>query len=120
MILGWLALGYGSDPISWFQKKIYLPDEKVKLSSGKLVDLILWCLPDTTKRHHQWKGLLGRKHPNSITEPPTNGKCLHPDQNRLCYQFYSSTPHKHGQIVIVVPPPLAYICTGDETERSVG
>ncbi|KAK1380602.1 hypothetical protein POM88_027346 [Heracleum sosnowskyi] len=33
---------------------------QVKLSSGQFVDLILRCLPDTTKRHHQWKGLLGR------------------------------------------------------------
>ncbi|KAK1380776.1 hypothetical protein POM88_027520 [Heracleum sosnowskyi] len=86
-----------------------LPDEKVKLSSGKLVDLILWCLPDTTKRHHQWKGLLGRKHPNSITEPPTNGKCLHPDQNRLvtvrecaCSQLSSLIKHHHNVVLSVL------------------
>ncbi|XP_063936532.1 DNA (cytosine-5)-methyltransferase 1A isoform X1 [Daucus carota subsp. sativus] len=107
-----------------------LPDEKVKLSSGQLVDLIPWCLPNTAKRHNQWKGLFGRldwegSFPTSITDPQPMGKvgmCFHPDQDRIVtvrecarsqgfpdsYQFYGNILHKHRQIGNAVPPPLAY------------
>ncbi|PON45428.1 C-5 cytosine methyltransferase [Parasponia andersonii] len=107
-----------------------LPDEKVKLSTGQVVDLIPWCLPNTAKRHNQWKGLFGRldwegNFPTSITDPQPMGKvgmCFHPDQDRILtvrecarsqgfpdgYQFSGNILHKHRQIGNAVPPPLAY------------
>ncbi|XP_010549723.1 PREDICTED: DNA (cytosine-5)-methyltransferase 1-like [Tarenaya hassleriana] len=107
-----------------------LPDEKVKLSNGQMVDLIPWCLPNTAKRHNQWKGLFGRldwegNFPTSITDPQPMGKvgmCFHPDQDRILtvrecsrsqgfpdsYQFSGNIQHKHRQIGNAVPPPLAY------------
>ncbi|XP_039683076.1 DNA (cytosine-5)-methyltransferase 1 [Medicago truncatula] len=107
-----------------------LPEEKIKLSSGQLVDLIPWCLPNTAKRHNQWKGLFGRldwqgNFPTSITDPQPMGKvgmCFHPDQDRILtvrecarsqgfpdrYQFYGNIIHKHRQIGNAVPPPLAF------------
>lgn len=64
---------------------------QVKLSNGQLVDLIPWCLPNTAKRHNQWKGLFGRldwdgNFPTSITDPQPMGKvgmCFHPEQDRI-------------------------------------
>lgn len=64
---------------------------QVKLSTGQMVDLIPWCLPNTAKRHNQWKGLFGRldwegNFPTSITDPQPMGKvgmCFHPDQDRI-------------------------------------
>lgn len=64
---------------------------QVKLSTGQVVDLIPWCLPNTAKRHNQWKGLFGRldwegNFPTSITDPQPMGKvgmCFHPEQNRI-------------------------------------
>ncbi|KAL9689698.1 hypothetical protein QQ045_010087 [Rhodiola kirilowii] len=107
-----------------------LPEEKVKLSTGQMVDLIPWCLPNTAKRHNQWKGLFGRldwegNFPTSITDPQPMGKvgmCFHPDQDRILtvrecarsqgfpdsYKFYGNIQHKHRQIGNAVPPPLAY------------
>ncbi|KAK4740996.1 hypothetical protein SAY87_024584 [Trapa incisa] len=107
-----------------------LPDEKVKLSSGQVADLIPWCLPNTAERHNQWKGLFGRldwegNFPTSITDPQPMGKvgmCFHPDQDRILtvrecarsqgfpdeYQFAGNIQHKHRQIGNAVPPPLAY------------
>ncbi|KAF9613807.1 hypothetical protein IFM89_011976 [Coptis chinensis] len=107
-----------------------LPDEKVKLSTGQLVALIPWCLPNTAKRHNQWKGLFGRldwegNFPTSITDPQPMGKvgmCFHPDQDRIitvrecarsqgfrdCYKFSGNIQSKHRQIGNAVPPPLAY------------
>ncbi|CAN4101552.1 unnamed protein product [Withania somnifera] len=107
-----------------------LQDEKVKLSNGQLVDLIPWCLPNTAKRHNQWKGLFGRldwdgNFPTSITDPQPMGKvgmCFHPEQDRIVtvrecarsqgfpdsYQFAGNILHKHRQIGNAVPPPLAY------------
>ncbi|VFQ73766.1 unnamed protein product [Cuscuta campestris] len=107
-----------------------LPDEKVKLSTGETVDLIPWCLPNTAKRHNQWKGLFGRldwegNFPTSITDPQPMGKvgmCFHPEQDRIVtvrecarsqgfpdtYQFAGNILHKHRQIGNAVPPPLAY------------
>ncbi|KAG8364016.1 hypothetical protein BUALT_Bualt19G0082400 [Buddleja alternifolia] len=107
-----------------------LPDEKVKLSNGQLVDLIPWCLPNTAKRHNQWKGLFGRldwdgNFPTSITDPQPMGKvgmCFHPEQDRIVtvrecarsqgfpdsYKFSGAVLHKHRQIGNAVPPPLAY------------
>ncbi|XP_078430166.1 DNA (cytosine-5)-methyltransferase 1B-like [Wolffia australiana] len=107
-----------------------LPDEKVKLSTGQVVDLIPWCLPNTAKKHNQWKGLFGRldwegNFPTSITDPQPMGKvgmCFHPDQDRILtvrecarsqgfpdsYKFAGSIQNKHRQIGNAVPPPLAY------------
>ncbi|KAM4106402.1 hypothetical protein ACB094_04G063100 [Castanea mollissima] len=107
-----------------------LPDEKVKLSTGQVVDLIPWCLPNTAKRHNQWKGLFGRldwegNFPTSITDPQPMGKvgmCFHPEQDRILtvrecarsqgfpdrYQFAGNIIHKHRQIGNAVPPTLAY------------
>ncbi|XP_027178406.1 DNA (cytosine-5)-methyltransferase 1B-like [Coffea eugenioides] len=107
-----------------------LPDEKVKLSTGQMVDLIPWCLPNTAKRHNQWKGLFGRldwegNFPTSVTDPQPMGKvgmCFHPEQDRIVtvrecarsqgfsdsYKFAGNILHKHRQIGNAVPPPLAY------------
>ncbi|KAA8531274.1 hypothetical protein F0562_005983 [Nyssa sinensis] len=107
-----------------------LPDEKVKLSTGQVVDLIPWCLPNTAKRHNQWKGLFGRldwegNFPTSITDPQPMGKvgmCFHPEQDRILtvrecarsqgfpdsYKFAGNILHKHRQIGNAVPPPLAF------------
>ncbi|KAK7380171.1 hypothetical protein VNO78_32642 [Psophocarpus tetragonolobus] len=106
-----------------------LPEEKITLSTGQVVDLIPWCLPNTAKRHNQWKGLFGRldwqgNFPTSITDPQPMGKvgmCFHPDQDRILtvrecarsqgfpdsYQFSGNIIHKHRQIGNAVPPPLA-------------
>lgn len=64
---------------------------QVKLSNGQMADLIPWCLPNTAKRHNQWKGLFGRldwegNFPTSITDPQPMGKvgmCFHPEQDRI-------------------------------------
>ncbi|XP_022640133.1 DNA (cytosine-5)-methyltransferase 1 isoform X1 [Vigna radiata var. radiata] len=107
-----------------------LPEEKVTLSNGQVVDLIPWCLPNTAKRHNQWKGLFGRldwqgNFPTSITDPQPMGKvgmCFHPDQDRILtvrecarsqgfpdnYKFSGNIIHKHRQIGNAVPPPLAF------------
>lgn len=107
-----------------------LPDEKVRLSNGQMVDLIPWCLPNTAKRHNQWKGLFGRldwegNFPTSITDPQPMGKvgmCFHPEQDRILtvrecarsqgfpdsYKFAGNIQHKHRQIGNAVPPPLAF------------
>ncbi|PUZ36567.1 hypothetical protein GQ55_9G048500 [Panicum hallii var. hallii] len=107
-----------------------LADEKVKLSTGQLVDLIPWCLPNTAKRHNQWKGLYGRldwegNFPTSVTDPQPMGKvgmCFHPEQDRIItvrecarsqgfpdsYRFAGNIQCKHRQIGNAVPPPLAY------------
>ncbi|XP_077231680.1 DNA (cytosine-5)-methyltransferase 1B-like isoform X2 [Tasmannia lanceolata] len=107
-----------------------LPDEKVKLSSGQMVDLIPWCLPNTAERHNQWKGLYGRldwggNFPTSITDPQPMGKvgmCFHPEQDRILtvrecarsqgfpdsYVFCGNIQSKHRQIGNAVPPPLAF------------
>ncbi|MCO5563301.1 hypothetical protein L7F22_016941 [Adiantum nelumboides] len=106
-----------------------LPEEKVKLSTGQLVDLIPWCLPNTAERHNQWKGLFGRldwegNFPTSVTDPQPMGKvgmCFHPEQDRIVtvrecarsqgfpdsYKFYGNIQCKHRQIGNAVPPPLA-------------
>nr|XP_010936296.1 DNA (cytosine-5)-methyltransferase 1B [Elaeis guineensis]XP_019701343.1 DNA (cytosine-5)-methyltransferase 1B [Elaeis guineensis]XP_019701346.1 DNA (cytosine-5)-methyltransferase 1B [Elaeis guineensis]XP_019701349.1 DNA (cytosine-5)-methyltransferase 1B [Elaeis guineensis]XP_029123947.1 DNA (cytosine-5)-methyltransferase 1B [Elaeis guineensis] len=108
-----------------------LPDEKVKLSTGQIVDLIPWCLPNTAKRHNQWKGLFGRldwegNFPTSITDPQPMGKvgmCFHSDQDRIItvrecarsqgfldgYHFSGNIQNRHKQIGNAVPPPLAYV-----------
>ncbi|XP_047333677.1 DNA (cytosine-5)-methyltransferase 1-like isoform X2 [Impatiens glandulifera] len=107
-----------------------LPDEKVRLSNGQIVDLIPWCLPNTAIRHNQWKGLFGRldwegNFPTSITDPQPMGKvglCFHPEQDRIVtvrecarsqgfpdsYLFDGNIQHKHRQIGNAVPPPLAF------------
>ncbi|GAB4848558.1 DNA (cytosine-5)-methyltransferase 1B [Ancistrocladus abbreviatus] len=107
-----------------------LPDEKVRLSNGQMVDLIPWCLPNTARRHNQWKGLFGRldwegNFPTSITDPQPMGKvgmCFHPEQDRIVtvrecarsqgfrdsYKFFGNIQHKHRQIGNAVPPPLAF------------
>ncbi|GAA0163095.1 DNA methyltransferase [Lithospermum erythrorhizon] len=107
-----------------------LPEEKVTLSTGQVVDLIPWCLPNTAKRHNQWKGLFGRldwegNFPTSITDPQPMGKvgmCFHPEEDRIVtvrecarsqgfpdtYQFAGNILSKHRQIGNAVPPPMAY------------
>ncbi|XP_022721306.1 DNA (cytosine-5)-methyltransferase 1B-like isoform X2 [Durio zibethinus] len=107
-----------------------LPEEKVRLSNGQTADLIPWCLPNTAKRHNQWKGLFGRldwegNFPTSVTDPQPMGKvgmCFHPDQDRIItvrecarsqgfpdsYKFAGNIQHKHRQIGNAVPPPLAF------------
>ncbi|KAJ7970086.1 DNA (cytosine-5)-methyltransferase [Quillaja saponaria] len=107
-----------------------LPDEKIKLQKGQVVDLIPWCLPNTAKRHNLWKGLFGRldwegNFPTSITDPQPMGKvgmCFHPDQDRIVtvrecarsqgfpdsFKFDGSIQDKYKQIGNAVPPPLAY------------
>ncbi|GFY94673.1 DNA methyltransferase 2 [Actinidia rufa] len=107
-----------------------LPDEKVHLSTGQVVDLIPWCLPNTAKRHNQWKGLFGRldwegNFPTSVTDPQPMGKvgmCFHPEQDRIItvreyaqsqgfpdnYKFSGNIQHKHRQIGNSGPPPLAF------------
>ncbi|KAJ7541010.1 hypothetical protein O6H91_10G041100 [Diphasiastrum complanatum] len=106
-----------------------LPDEKVKLSTGQIVDLIPWCLPNTADRHNQWKGLFGRldwdgNFPTSVTDPQPMGKvgmCFHPEQDRIVtvrecarsqgfpdsFKFCGTIQSKHRQIGNAVPPPLA-------------
>ncbi|KAH9318769.1 hypothetical protein KI387_020538, partial [Taxus chinensis] len=117
-----------------------LPEEKVKLSTGQIVDLIPWCLPNTADRHNQWKGLFGRldwqgNFPTSITDPQPMGKvgmCFHPDQDRIVtvrecarsqgfpdsYKFCGSIQNKHRQIGNAVPPPLA-IALGKKLKEAV-
>uniref|UniRef100_A0A8R7QJG5 Cytosine-specific methyltransferase n=1 Tax=Triticum urartu TaxID=4572 RepID=A0A8R7QJG5_TRIUA len=107
-----------------------LPDEKVKLSTGKTVDLIPKYLLNTAKRNNQWKGLYGRldwegNFPTSVTYPQPMGRvgmCFHPDQDRIItvrecarsqgfpdgYHFVGNIRSKHRQIGNAVPPPLAY------------
>ncbi|KAK3183307.1 hypothetical protein Dsin_030593 [Dipteronia sinensis] len=107
-----------------------LREEKIQLSTGQIVDLIPWCLPNTAKRHNQWKGLFGRldwegNFPTSITDPQPMGKvgmCFHPDQDRIItvrecarsqgfsdgYKFAGNIHNKHRQIGNAVPPPLAF------------
>ncbi|GJY59562.1 DNA (cytosine-5)-methyltransferase 1B-like protein [Tanacetum coccineum] len=65
-----LCLGAKNSQTSWRD----LPEEKLKLSTGQMVDLIPWCLLNTAKRHNQWKGLFGRldwegNFSTSITDP---------------------------------------------------
>lgn len=107
-----------------------LPNEKVELSTGQMADLIPWCLPNTAKRHNQWKGLFGRldwegNFPTSVTDPQPMckvGMCFHLDQDRIItvrecarsqgfpdsYKFAGNIQHKHRQIGNAVPPPLAF------------
>ncbi|GAB4846819.1 DNA (cytosine-5)-methyltransferase 1A [Ancistrocladus abbreviatus] len=107
-----------------------LPDEKVKLSTGKINDLVPQSIPSTAKRNNQWKGMFGRldwegSFPTSVTDPQPMrqvGQCFHPDQDRILtvreyarsqgfrdsYKFYGSIGNKHQQIGNAVPPPLAF------------
>uniref|UniRef100_A0A803KRA2 DNA (cytosine-5-)-methyltransferase n=1 Tax=Chenopodium quinoa TaxID=63459 RepID=A0A803KRA2_CHEQI len=80
----------------------------VKLSTGQMVDLVPWCLPNTAERHNQWKGLFGRldwegNFPTSITDPQPMGKGF-PDS----YKFAGNIQYRHRQIGNAVPPPLAF------------
>lgn len=73
------------------KKDCFVLQLQVKLSTGQVVEMIPWCLPNTAKRHNQWKGLYGRldwqgNFPTSITDPQPMGKvgmCFHPDQDRI-------------------------------------
>lgn len=106
-----------------------LPEEKVKLSTGQIVDLVPWCLPYTADWHNQWKGLFGRldwegNFPTSIIDPQPMGKvgmCFHPEQDRIVtvrecarfqgfpdtYKFCGNIQSMYCQIGNAVPPPLA-------------
>lgn len=106
-----------------------LPEEKVKLSTGQIVDLVPWCLPYTADWHKQWKGLFGRldwegNFPTSIIDPQPMGKvgmCFHPEQDRIVtvrecarfqgfpdtYKFCGNIQSMYRQIGNAVPPPLA-------------
>ncbi|KAF2294010.1 hypothetical protein GH714_006371 [Hevea brasiliensis] len=105
--------------------------EHVKLSTGEVVDLVPWCLPNTAKRHNQWKGLFGRldwegNFPTSVTDPQPMGKvgmCFHPEQDRIVtvrecarsqvsYFSFSRakalpSPLLTPVIITVLPPELA-------------
>ncbi|CDY25647.1 BnaA04g13390D [Brassica napus] len=107
-----------------------LPDEKVTLSTGLVVDLIPGCLAAKPGKKKQWKGLFGRldwegNFPTCVTKPGPMGmvgKCFHPDQDRIVtvrecarsqgfpdsYEFEGDIAHKHRQIGNAVPPPLAF------------
>ncbi|KAJ4900746.1 DNA (cytosine-5)-methyltransferase 1 [Raphanus sativus] len=107
-----------------------LKRKKVKLSSGKVVDMIPACLRKTAKTHSGWKGLYGRldmqgNFATSITDPRpmgTVGMCFHPNQDRILsvrecarsqgfpdsYEFTGRILDKHRQIGNAVPPPLAF------------
>ncbi|XP_043714468.1 DNA (cytosine-5)-methyltransferase 1A-like [Telopea speciosissima] len=102
----------------------------VRLNHGELEDLMPWCLPNTVKKHNQWKGLFGRldwegNFPASIMDPQPMGKigmCFHPEQDRIVtvrecarsqgfpdsYQLCGTIQHKYRQIGKAVPPPLAF------------
>ena len=86
------AFALGSHaPFPMVKKILVDASPQVKLSTGQLVDLIPWCLPNTAKRHNQWKGLYGRldwdgNFPTSVTDPQPMGKvgmCFHPEQDRI-------------------------------------
>ncbi|KAG2308102.1 hypothetical protein Bca4012_082856 [Brassica carinata] len=107
-----------------------LPEEKVTLSTGLVVDLIPGCLAAEPGQKKQWKGLFGRldwegNFPTCVTKPGPMGmvgKCFHPDQDRIVtirecarcqgfpdsYEFEGDIAHKHRQIGNAVPPPLAF------------
>ncbi|KAF2601255.1 hypothetical protein F2Q70_00027691 [Brassica cretica] len=107
-----------------------LPEEKVTLSTGLVVDLIPGCLAAKPGKKKQWKGLFGRldwdgNFPTCVTKPGPMGmvgKCFHPDQDRIVtvrecarsqgfpdsYEFEGDIAHKHRQIGNAVPPPLAF------------
>uniref|UniRef100_A0A7N0RBA2 Cytosine-specific methyltransferase n=1 Tax=Kalanchoe fedtschenkoi TaxID=63787 RepID=A0A7N0RBA2_KALFE len=107
-----------------------LSEEKVKLFNGQVVDLIPGFLPNTAKRHNQWKGVFGRldwegNFPTSVTDPQpmgTVGMCFHPDQDRIVsvrecarsqgfsdrYKYVGNIHEKHRQIGNAVPPPVAF------------
>ncbi|XP_044392315.1 DNA (cytosine-5)-methyltransferase 1A-like [Triticum aestivum] len=101
-----------------------LPDEKVKLSTGKMVDLIPRYFLNTSKRNNQWKGLYGRldwegNFPTSVTDSQPMGRvgmCFHPDKDRIItvrecvrsqgfpdgYHFTGNIRSKHRQIGIAL------------------
>ncbi|KAL3538480.1 hypothetical protein ACH5RR_001846 [Cinchona calisaya] len=106
-----------------------LPNKKVKLSNGNVVDLLPSWLPKTARRNNHWKGLYGRldwagKFPTCVTDPQPMGKVgrwFHPQQDRILtlreyaraqgfpdsYKFAGNIHHKHRQVGNAVPPPLA-------------
>lgn len=64
---------------------------QIKLSSGKMVDMIPAWLRNKAKTHNGWKGLFGRldmegSFATSITDPRPMGMvgmCFHPEQDRI-------------------------------------
>ncbi|KAH0923581.1 hypothetical protein HID58_023599 [Brassica napus] len=107
-----------------------LKKKKIKLSSGKMVDMIPAWLRNKAKTHNGWKGLFGRldmegSFATSITDPRPMGMvgmCFHPEQDRIIsvrecarsqgfpdsYKFVGGILDKHRQIGNAVPPPLAF------------
>ncbi|OVA03935.1 C-5 cytosine methyltransferase [Macleaya cordata] len=58
-----------------------LPEEKVNLCTGQLVDLIPWCLPNTAKRHNQccledWIGKEISQPPSQTLNPWVSYECV--------------------------------------------
>ncbi|KAF8404029.1 hypothetical protein HHK36_008905 [Tetracentron sinense] len=106
-----------------------LPDKKLRLSTGQIVDILPWYLPNTARRNNQWKGHFGRldwegNFP-SIGDPQPLAKvgmCFHPEQDRVVtvrecarslgfldsYQFSGSIDCMYREIGNAVPPPLAF------------
>ncbi|KAF2532550.1 hypothetical protein F2Q70_00032200 [Brassica cretica] len=107
-----------------------LKKKKIKLSNGKMVDMIPAWLRNKAKTHNGWKGLFGRldmegSFATSITDPRPMGMvgmCFHPEQDRIIsvrecarsqgfpdsYEFVGKILDKHRQIGNAVPPPLAF------------
>ncbi|XP_011881443.1 PREDICTED: DNA (cytosine-5)-methyltransferase PliMCI-like [Vollenhovia emeryi] len=102
--------------------------------------LIPWCLPHTSSRHNNWRGLYGRIlwdgfFSTTVTNPEPMGKqgrVLHPVQNRVVsvrecarsqgfsdsYRFFGSITDKHRQIGNAVPPSLG-AAIGHEIRKCV-
>ena len=103
-----------------------LPGKKNPWNQGET--LIPWCLPHTSARHNQWKGLYGRIpmdgfFSTTVTAPEPMGKqgcVIHPSADRIFsvregarsqtfpdyHQFYGDIGRKYMQIGNAVPPLL--------------
>jgi DNA (cytosine-5)-methyltransferase 1 len=103
--------------------------EKFKDSKGQEYALVPYCLPNTAKKHNNWRGLYGRldakgHFPTAITDPNPMGKVgtvFHPNQDRIvsvrecarcqgfpdAFEFSGTIHNRHRQVGNAVPPPLA-------------
>ncbi|GFZ09544.1 DNA methyltransferase 2 [Actinidia rufa] len=111
----------------------------VHLSTGQVVDLIPWCLPNTAKRHNQWKGLFGRldwegNFRTSVTDPQPMGKvgmCLHQEKDRIITvcecarsqvfpdscKFADNIQHNIGKLAML--SLLSGICTRKKLKEAI-